>query len=154
MLECRPLSFWSSDFQITGSSTGPILTKFDRKTGNGTIDYSGQQYGITHPTSGYWVLKSATGTCADASTITGLIPAVEINSQVTKLMARTFSSGMVKYFASEIEVGIISHTDSWTRTSAIDFYDETTELTQAFCFWLVSTSWYFNSERFNFLFRG
>jgi len=150
MLKCRPESLWSWDFQITGSPTGPILTKLDRKTEDGSIAHAGRQYPITKTKGaglGHWALMADTAIHAEAQVISIGISKIEFTTRGGLLTAKAAPFNRTyEFFIAEKKVGTIEPAHLLTRNSTIDFSEGVPELTQVFCFWVAAIKWYYASQ--------
>jgi hypothetical protein len=150
MLKCRPVSIWSWNFEISGSSTGPILTSLDRETGGGTIDHAGHRYAITKQKGrglGQWTMKADATTYAEAMVMSVGISKIEFTTPAGVLKAKALPFNRTyDFFAQERQVGTVRPHHLLTRKSTIYFTGEVAELTQVFCFWVAAVHWYYGSQ--------
>jgi hypothetical protein len=149
MLKARAKAFWSWDFQISGSSTGDVLTTLNRRTECGTIVYAGHTYEVAKQKAGreYWKLILDAQNYAEARGIPGLFSKIEIKTPEISLTAEApLLSRRYDFSILERKVGTIAPGHLLTRESTIDFDGDVGELTQVFCFWMAALKWYYSSQ--------
>lgn len=151
--ECRPVSFFSSNYIINGLASGPATAEYDTFSHQGMMEVGGKTYLIVKHGmfSGHWSLEGVEpfrlgeqrDSLAHAHQIGLLRSHVEVVGMGFHLSVKptSFFGRDFDIWSEGRPVGLISPAHIFSRRSKLFCSDEIPDVLQVFIFWWVGLVW-------------